>query len=53
MREKVLEEFCKRKTKLRLIIATSAFGLGVDCPDTTRIISWGSPPTLEDLAHFS
>ena len=49
MRERVLEEFCKNKTKLCLIIATSAFGMGVDCPDITRIISWGPPPTLEDL----
>lgn len=48
-RERVLEEFCKKKTKLRLIIATSAFGMGVDCPDITRIISWGPPSTLEDL----
>ena len=33
MRERILEEFCKTSTKLRLIIATSAFGLGIDCPE--------------------
>ena len=53
MRERILEEFCKYSTKLRLIIATSAFGLGVDCPDIKRIISWGPPPTLEDLLQQS
>ena len=33
MRAIVLRELCKENTNLRLIIATSAFGLGVDCPD--------------------
>ena len=34
---------------LRLVIATSAFGLGVDCGDIIRIINWGAPCTLEEL----
>ena len=49
MREKILEEFCKNNSTLRLVIATSAFGLGVDCGDITRIINWGAPCTLEEL----
>ena len=53
MREQILGEFCQRKTKLRLIIASSAFGLGVDCPDITRVINWGPPETLEDLLQQS
>ena len=43
----------QKASKLRLIIATSAFGLGVDCPDITRVINWGPPPTLEDLLQQS
>lgn len=39
MRKLVLSEFCKNDTKLRLLIATTAFGLGVDCPDIARIIT--------------
>ncbi|XP_065884181.1 ATP-dependent DNA helicase RecQ-like isoform X2 [Dysidea avara] len=50
-REVILQEFCKRDTSLRLIIATNAFGLGFDCADITRIIHWGSPNTLEELAQ--
>ena len=53
MRQRVLAEFCKKTTKLRLIIASSAFGLEVDCPDITRVINWGPPTTLEDLLQQS
>ena len=53
MRELVLQEFCKRDTSLRLVIASSAFGLGVDCPDISRVIHWGAPNTLEDLVQES
>ena len=53
MRELVLKEFCKADTSLRLMVASSAFGLGVDCPDISRIIHWGAPNTLEDLVQES
>ena len=53
MRTKVLAEFCKEGTNLRLVIATSAFGLGVDCPDIGRVINWGAPSTLEELVQQS
>ena len=43
MRKAVATEFCCSDTKLRLIIATSAFGLGIDCSDITQIIHWGHP----------
>ena len=53
MRQRILEQFSKQETKLRVILATSAFGLGVDSPDITRVINWGPPPTLEDLLQQS
>ena len=53
MRELILKEFSKSDTKLRLLIATTAFGLGVDCPDIARIINFGSPATLEELVQES
>ena len=33
------------------MIASSAFGMGVNIPDISRIINWGLPPTLENLAQ--
>ena len=51
VREEVLAEFCKRHTNLRLIIASTAFGLGVDCQDIVRVINYGTPNTLEELVQ--
>ena len=53
MREEVLKEFCKADTKLRLLIATTAFGLGVDCVDIKRVINYGTPSILEELVQES
>ena len=53
MRTKVLAEFCKVNSNLRLVIATSAFGLGIDCSDIGRVINWGAPSTLEELVQQS
>jgi len=33
------------------VIATSAFGLGVDCPDIRQVIKWGAPSTIEELVQ--
>ena len=43
----VLEAFSKVTGKIRLVVATRAYGMGVDCPDIRRIIHWGSPSTIE------
>lgn len=51
MRELLLQEFSTVGTKLRLLIATTAFGLVADCSDIERIINWGSPSTLEELVQ--
>ena len=33
------------------MIATTAFGMGVDCPNIRRIIHWGLPTTLEEYVQ--
>ena len=53
MRDAIIKEFCQEDTRLRVIIATCAFGLGIDIPDIVRVVNWGSPNTLEDLVQQS
>lgn len=47
----VLDIFSKVNGKIRLVIATTAYGMGVDCPDIRRIIHWGSPSTIEEYVQ--
>ena len=47
-KEQILSSFCDPKGTLRLVIATSAFGLGVDCPDIRVVYHWGPPATIKE-----
>jgi len=49
IREFITQEFCKSET--RLIASTSAFRIGVDFVDISRVIHWGPPSTLEELTY--
>ena len=50
-KEEVLQSFCVCGGKLRLVIATTAFGLGIDCPGIRRIIHWGLPTSMEEYVQ--
>ena len=41
MKKKIVESFMTEGGKLRLVIATSAFSMGVDCPDIRNIVHFG------------
>ena len=43
----VLNELSKRESKLRLLICTAAFGMGIDCTSVNRVIHWGPPNDSE------
>ena len=51
-KDEVLQSFTEVGGRLRLVIATTAFGMGIDCPDDIRrIIHWGLPSTLEEYVQ--
>ena len=43
----VLQNFKNPSSCLRVVIATVAFGMGLDCPDVHRVIHWGPPEDIE------
>ena len=50
-KDHVLKLFSESGSILRLLIATTSFGMGIDCQDIRRIIHWGAPSTLEEYAQ--
>lgn len=51
IKEEVLSEFIKESSHIRIIIATTAFGMGIDCPDITHIYHWGPPHSIEEYVQ--
>ncbi len=51
MRESILNTFTKSGSTLRLLVSTTAFGMGVDCRDIRTIIHWGVPADVEQYVQ--
>lgn len=47
VKDSILDSFSKPNSPLRIVVATIAFGMGLDCQDIRRIIHWGPPSNLE------
>lgn len=47
MKKAVLSLFTKPNSTLRVVIATTAFSMGIDCIDIHQVIHWEAPPNLE------
>lgn len=47
LKEMVLASFSKPNGILRLVIATTAFGMGIDCNDIRTVLHWGCPADKE------
>lgn len=51
MREKILSSFTVAGSKLRVVIGTISFGMGINCPDITKVIHYGTPNDLESYVQ--
>ena len=47
VKNSILANFARPGGVLRVVVATVAFGMGVDCPDVRRIIHWGASNDIE------
>ncbi|SMN01270.1 ATP-dependent DNA helicase RecQ [uncultured Candidatus Thioglobus sp.] len=50
-KEQVMASFKVVESTLRIVIATTAFGMGVDCPNIHQIFHWGSPSVKEEYVQ--
>ena len=46
VKQQIVQSFSKQSS-LRIVCATSAFGMGIDCPDVRHIIHFGAPDDIE------
>ena len=49
VKENILKSFCDPEGLLRVVVATVAFGMGLDCPNVRRVVHWGSS---SDIEHY-
>ena len=47
VKDSVLHQFTDASSKLRVLICTAAFGMGVDCAGVTHVIHYGPPNDVE------
>lgn len=46
IKDEIIERFTKQ-SQLRIVVATVAFGLGINCPDVRQIVHVGAPDDTE------
>ncbi|XP_062567361.1 uncharacterized protein LOC134229631 [Saccostrea cucullata] len=49
----IIETFPKQDSTIRVIIATTAFGMGVNIPDVRVVVHWGAPHTFQSYMQQS
>lgn len=47
VKEIILKQFRNPDSCLRVVVATIAFGTGLDCPNVRHVVHWGLPPDIE------
>ena len=47
VKSKIIQQFVNPNSCLRAVVATIAFGMGLDCPNVRRVIHWGVPEDIE------
>ena len=51
MKQMVMSLFSRTDTVLQLVIATTAFSMGIDCPDVHQVIHWGLPCSIDQYVQ--
>lgn len=51
VKEEIVQAFTKENSTLRIVIATVAFGMGIDCPKVREVVHFGPPDDLESYVQ--
>ena len=51
VKESIVSSFPALDSNLRVVVATIAFGMGLDCPNISHVIHWGPSSTIEDYVQ--
>ena len=46
-KQRILANFTNPSSALRVVVATVAFGIGIDAPNVRHVVHWGPPKTIE------
>ncbi len=49
VKEHIVKHFTIHNSRLRIVIATIAFGMGIDCPNVRKIVHIGAPGDIESF----
>ena len=47
VKDAILKNYSNPNGTLRIVVATVAFGMGLDCPNVRRVIHWGASNDIE------
>ena len=48
LKDKIVNQFNRGNSNIRILISTVAFGMGIDVKDIQRVVHWGCPETVEE-----
>lgn len=51
VKEKIVTSFVDSNSNLRVVIATTAFGMGLDCPSVRHVIHWGPADDIDSYVQ--
>ena len=51
MKRRIMSLFSTKQSTLRVVIATAAYGMGIDIPDIEQIIHWGPANDIEQYVQ--
>ena len=51
VKSQIVSQFKNPHSVLRVVIATTAFEMGIDCPNVRHIIHWGPPEDIESYVQ--